>query len=164
MASLIVKLEFVNKYVSFSLAAVFIFGVVLFGLFGWGQNDSKNDTIDLNLEDMAVSSGELIIEDIEEGTGSAVIESGDDIVIHYTGTLTDGTVFDSSYDRGEPFQTQIGVGAVIQGWDEGVLGMKVGGRRKLTIPPDMAYGGQGVGSIPPNSTLIFEVELIEILK
>lgn len=95
------------------------------------------------------------------GTGSAV-KSGDTISINYVGTLADGTKFDSSYDRKQPFETQIGVGKVIKGWDEGVVGMKVGGKRKLIIPPSLGYGDQAVGSIPPNSTLVFEVELVEI--
>jgi FKBP-type peptidyl-prolyl cis-trans isomerase len=104
---------------------------------------------------------DLKIEDTIIGTGQEV-KSGDSIVIHYKGTLTDGTKFDSSYDRGKPFETQIGVGQVIKGWDEGVIGMKVGGKRKLTIPPSLGYGDQPAGSIPPNSTLIFEVELVGI--
>lgn len=152
-----------NKFVILGGLAVVIFGLMLYTLLV-PQNSEVNDTIDLTQEDSMANQGELIIEDIEEGTGQDVVESGDDIVIHYRGTLEDGTVFDSSYDRGEPFQTQIGVGQVIQGWDEGVIGMRAGGKRKLTIPPHMAYGEQGVGSIPPNSTLIFEVELVEILK
>jgi FKBP-type peptidyl-prolyl cis-trans isomerase len=100
-------------------------------------------------------------EDIEVGTGPEV-KSGDTVVIHYTGTLPDGTKFDSSVDRGEPFETRIGVGEVIKGWDLGVVGMQVGGKRKLTIPPSLGYGDQGVGNIPPNSILIFDVELLEI--
>ncbi len=152
-----------NKFVILGIISVILFGVVLYTLLV-PQNDLQNDTIDISQEDIMANQGELIIEDIEEGTGDAVVEAGDDIVIHYHGTFPDGTVFDSSVDRGEPFQTQIGVGQVIQGWDEGVLGMKAGGKRKLTIPPHMAYGDQARGSIPANSTLIFEVELIEILK
>lgn len=105
---------------------------------------------------------EFKVEDIEVGNGREV-KSGDTVVMHYTGTLTDGTKFDSSLDRGTPFETQIGVGRVIQGWDEGVPGMKIGGKRKLTIPPDMGYGAGGAGdAIPPNATLIFEVELLDI--
>lgn len=101
------------------------------------------------------------IEDIEEGTGPEV-KNGDTVSIHYTGTLADGTKFDSSRDRNEPFETQIGVGQVIKGWDLGVVGMKVGGKRKLTIPPSLGYGDQATGSIPPNSILIFDVELLGI--
>ncbi len=103
----------------------------------------------------------LKIEDIKMGTGDAV-KNGDTILINYTGTLKDGTKFDSSYDRGVPFETKIGVGQVIKGWDEGVVGMKVGGERRLTIPPSLGYGSQAVGSIPPDSTLLFDVELVQI--
>jgi FKBP-type peptidyl-prolyl cis-trans isomerase len=105
--------------------------------------------------------GGLRVQDTAIGTGPEV-KSGDTILIHYKGTLQDGTKFDSSYDRGQPFETQIGVGKVIQGWDLGVIGMKAGGKRILTIPPDLGYGSQQAGSIPPNSTLLFEVELIAI--
>lgn len=106
---------------------------------------------------------ELKIEDITVGQGEGV-KNGDNIRIHYTGTLTNGTKFDSSYDRGTPFETKIGVGQVIEGWDKGVVGMKVGGKRKLSIPADMAYGANppSGSNIPPNSPLIFEMELIEI--
>lgn len=103
----------------------------------------------------------LKIEDIKVGEGKEVT-GGDYITIHYLGTLENGQKFDSSYDRGEPFKTRIGVGEVIEGWDMGVPGMKVGGKRKLTIPSQLAYGDQSVGSIPSVSTLIFEVELLEV--
>lgn len=104
----------------------------------------------------------LIIEDLVVGTGIEV-KKGDGVSIHYSGTLEDGKKFDSSYDRGLPFETEIGVGQVIKGWDEGVPGMKIGGKRKLIIPYDMAYGEKGIpGVIPPKATLIFEVELIDI--
>lgn len=107
---------------------------------------------------------ELIIEDILVGTG-AEVKVGNTVAIHYTGTLENGKKFDSSLDRGTPFSTPIGVGYVIPGWDQGVVGMKVGGKRKLTIPYNLAYGENGIpGAIPPKSTLIFELELIEIKK
>lgn len=101
------------------------------------------------------------IEELKKGEGEEV-QSGDHVTIHYTGWLEDGTVFDSSVKRGMPFQTRIGVGEVIAGWDMGVIGMKKGSKRKLTIPPELAYGDNAVSIIPPNSTLIFEVELISI--
>ena len=106
---------------------------------------------------------ELLIEDIVEGTGASPT-AGQTVVVHYTGWLTNGKKFDSSVDRGEPFEFQIGVGQVIKGWDEGVLSMKIGGKRKLTIPPEMAYGDRDVGDglIPAKSTLIFEVELLDL--
>ena len=105
---------------------------------------------------------ELIIEEMVVGTGEAVKE-GDTVVMHYTGWLTDGKKFDSSLDRGTPFETPIGVGYVIKGWDLGVPGMKVGGKRKLTIPHHLGYGKYGAGSdIPGFATLIFEVELVKI--
>lgn len=108
--------------------------------------------------------GGLKIEDVKIGTGPEV-KSGDTIKIHYNGTFEDGTKFDSSYDRGQPFETQIGVGRVIEGWDKGVPGMKVGGKRKLIIPGNLGYGPQGMpGAIPPNATLLFDVELVEIVN
>ena len=107
---------------------------------------------------------ELKTEDIKIGDGEAV-KPGDTVVMHYTGTLLDGTKFDSSLDRGQPFTTQIGVGRVIEGWDKGVPGMKVGGKRMLYIPSEMGYGSRGAGgAIPPNADLIFEVELMKIIS
>jgi FKBP-type peptidyl-prolyl cis-trans isomerase len=108
------------------------------------------------------SKQKLKVEDLTVGTGREVKE-GDTVVMHYSGWLTDGKKFDSSYDRGTPFETPIGVGYVIKGWDMGVPGMKVGGKRKLTIPSDLGYGRYGVDpDIPGDATLIFEVELVEI--
>jgi FKBP-type peptidyl-prolyl cis-trans isomerase len=104
----------------------------------------------------------LEITDEVVGTG-AVAEPGKTVVVHYRGTLTDGTEFDSSRKHGEPFRFPLGAGRVIRGWDEGVKGMKVGGKRKLVIPPDMAYGQEGApGAIPPNATLRFDVELLDV--
>ena len=104
----------------------------------------------------------LIIEDIETGSG-AEAEKGRRISVHYTGRLADGSKFDSSLDRGQPFEFKLGAGQVIRGWDEGFSGMKEGGKRKLTIPPEMGYGARGAGGvIPPNATLVFEVELLKV--
>lgn len=124
---------------------------------------TKTDTMTTtNYTNTATESGKLVIEDIKVGSGPEV-KKGDTVVMHYIGTLENGTKFDSSVDRGQPFETQIGVGQVIKGWDEGVPGMKVGGKRKLTIPAELGYGARGAGSvIPPNATLTFEVELLEI--
>lgn len=105
---------------------------------------------------------ELIIEELEDGHTRAA-KVGDMVVVHYKGTLDDGEKFDSSYDRSMPFQFKLGAGMVIKGWDQGVVGMKIGGKRKLTIPSDLAYGDRGVDfTIPPFATLIFEVELLDI--
>ena len=106
---------------------------------------------------------ELQIEILKQGIGEEV-KSGDNIAVHYTGTLEDGTKFDSSLDRGKPFTFTLGIGQVIRGWDMGVLGMKVGEKRKLVIQPELGYGETGTpgGPIPPNATLIFEVELLSI--
>ncbi|HYS11429.1 MAG TPA: FKBP-type peptidyl-prolyl cis-trans isomerase [Myxococcales bacterium] len=102
------------------------------------------------------------VEDLVVGTGAEAIK-GKMVSVHYTGWLTDGTKFDSSKDRDQPFQFPLGRGQVIQGWDQGVQGMKVGGKRKLTIPPELGYGAEGAGGvIPPNATLVFEVELLGV--
>ena len=104
----------------------------------------------------------LKYEDVKLGTGKSPLQ-GQGVVVHYTGILEDGTQFDSSVDRGKPFSFTIGIGRVIQGWDEGVSSMKIGGKRRLTIPPELGYGARGAGSvIPPHATLIFEVELLDI--
>jgi len=115
----------------------------------------------------AVAQGEAVtelqIENIKDGDGKEAV-AGKKVSVHYTGWLTDGTKFDSSVDRGQPFVFDLGAGRVIKGWDQGVVGMKVGGKRKLTIPSSLGYGERGAGSvIPPNATLVFEVELLDVL-
>ena len=108
-----------------------------------------------------MAEAKLVIEDLKIGEG-AEARAGANVTVHYVGTLTNGKKFDSSRDRNEGFSFKLGAGQVIQGWDQGVAGMKVGGLRKLTIPPHLAYGERGFpGAIPPSSTLIFEVELLK---
>ena len=103
---------------------------------------------------------DLQVEDVVVGTG-AEATPGQTVSVHYTGWLTNGTKFDSSVDRGQPFVFPLGAGRVIKGWDVGVTGMKIGGKRKLTLPPEMGYGARGAGGvIPPNATLVFDVELL----
>ena len=106
--------------------------------------------------------GELKIDDVVQGKGEPV-KAGDTVTVHYTGTLMDGTKFDSSHDHpgNQPFTTRI-PGQLIQGWNRGIPGMKVGGKRKLTVPPSLGYGERGQGKIPPNSTLVFEIELLDV--
>lgn len=105
---------------------------------------------------------DLQIEDVVIGEG-AEAKAGDKVTVHYRGTFPDGRTFDASYDRGQPFSFQLGVGQVIQGWDKGVAGMKEGGKRNLIVPPNLGYGARGAGGvIPPNATLHFEVELLKV--
>lgn len=122
------------------------------------QKNDKGQEINNNVQNIQG----MKIETLKEGTGE-VAKNGDTVSVDYTGTLEDGTKFDSSIDRGTPFSFTLGIGQVIKGWDLGVVGMKVGEKRKLTIPSELGYGASGAGGvIPPNATLIFEVELLGI--
>jgi FKBP-type peptidyl-prolyl cis-trans isomerase len=105
----------------------------------------------------------LVIEDLQIGSGPQATGPGQFVTVHYSGRLVDGTEFDSSRRHGAPFAFPLGVDYVIRGWDEGVVGMRVGGKRRLTVPPQLAYGAQGAGAaIPPHATLVFEIELLDI--
>jgi FKBP-type peptidyl-prolyl cis-trans isomerase len=139
-----------------------ILALVLVLASNWDNIFSKNKSTGETNSDMITTSSGLQYQDITMGTGDAA-KTGDDVSVHYTGWLDDGTKFDSSVDRGQPFEFTLGTGSVIRGWDEGVAGMKVGGVRKLTIPSELGYGDRGAGSlIEPGATLIFDVELLEI--
>lgn len=158
----------------FLVALLIVGGIVL--IFGKDQEENKSlqnlassATIEESVAPIATSSEkpmenvtELKIEDEIVGTGDEAV-AGKNITVNYVGTLTDGTKFDSSYDRNEPFSFTLGAGEVIEGWDKGFAGMKVGGKRKLTIPSSMGYGDSGIpGAIPGGATLIFEVELLKV--
>lgn len=133
--------------------------IFYFGFYSKLQKPTEQPVTNNNQQ---MTSNGLKIEDIKVGDG-AEAKTGNTVSVNYVGTLTNGTKFDSSYDRGTPFNFTLGQGQVIQGWEKGILGMKVGGKRKLTIPPLLAYGEKGAGNvIPPNSTLVFEVELLEV--
>ena len=139
--------------------------LVALGLAGFAAHADDKDAKDKEKDDaktVTTKSG-LKYTDTKEGTGDKA-QAGDTVEVHYTGWLTkDGTKFDSSKDRGRPFGFTLGAGQVIKGWDQGVVGMKIGGIRKLTIPPDLGYGARGAGGvIPPNAELTFEVELLKI--
>jgi FKBP-type peptidyl-prolyl cis-trans isomerase len=129
-------------------------------LSGWAC-DKKSDPGAPVSPAAALPAGSLTIQDLKIGEG-AVATKGKTVSVHYTGTLTDGKKFDSSVDRGEPIVFPLGAGVVIKGWEQGLEGMRVGGKRKLTIPPALGYGAQGKGSVPPNATMIFDVELVGV--
>lgn len=142
-------------------AGLILLGYVLFA----GPAMSLFNSTFPNNANKASSEAEtgVVIQDEVIGEGP-VAEVGDVLTVHYVGTLADGKVFDSSLDRNTPFDFTLGVGQVIRGWDEGMVGMRVGGKRVLTISPEYGYGAQGGGPIPPNATLIFQVELLNVQK
>lgn len=148
------KNQWVALFVSLGFLGYLLFAGPVMNLFYSSPIDS--------LDDQAPQTG-LVMEEIIIGDGLSALP-GDTLTVHYVGTLSDGKVFDSSLDRNTPFRFTLGAGQVIRGWDEGFLGMRVGGRRVLIVSPDYGYGNQGIGAIPPDSTLIFEVELLDVEK
>lgn len=134
-------------------------GVVVVGESG-NDTQARADAY-LKATDKQGNFNRMVIDDVKFGTG-AEVKKGDTVSVNYIGTLQSGTEFDNSYKRGAPFTFSVGAGQVIKGWDEGLVGMKVGGQRVLVIPPEMAYGERGVGPIPANATLVFAIELVEI--
>ena len=138
--------------------AVVLVGLLLGGSLVSGLFTSSNKTEDTTMQQQ---NSQVQLKDITEGTGDVAI-SGKEVTVHYTGVFSDGKKFDSSIDRGAPFTFTLGAGQVIKGWDIGVEGMKVGGKRVLVIPPQFGYGENDYGTIPGNSTLIFEIELLGV--
>jgi FKBP-type peptidyl-prolyl cis-trans isomerase len=147
-----------KKYILIIILIIIVFGVYfLFQNLKNKQGQNKEPEVTPKTYEIQGMKVEIL----KEGTGVEA-KNGDKVTVHYVGTLEDGTKFDSSIDRGTPFSFKLGAGEVITGWDLGVLGMKVGEKRKLTIPYDLAYGENGYGPIPAKATLIFEVELLGI--
>ena len=151
------KNQWIAVVASLVLLSYLLFSGPIMNLFNLFPNNASTQG------EVQGAQASLVIEDVVVGTG-ATAETGDTLTVHYVGTLPDGKVFDSSLDRNTPFTFTLGIGSVIRGWDEGLIGMRVGGRRLLAIPPEYGYGEQSVGAIPPNSTLIFEVELLDAQK
>jgi FKBP-type peptidyl-prolyl cis-trans isomerase len=153
-----------------SLLTVGLAAGLLAPMVGCNKKEVQNQTMNTGVTTMAATpnadvtttASGLQYQILQPGDG-AVAKAGQQVTVHYTGWLTDGTKFDSSVDRGQPFQFTLGAGQVIKGWDEGVAGMKVGEKRKLTIPSNLGYGSQGAGGvIPPNATLVFDVQLLGV--
>ena len=150
-----------KNFITSAIIGILVLFVFAYFIFGLNGTSGTTATISPTPQLQASNADKLQVIDEKIGSGSAV-KKGDTVEINYVGTLANGTKFDASADHGGPFTTQIGVGQVIKGWDEGIIGMKIGGKRKLVIPPSLGYGDQAVGSIPANSTLIFQVQLVGI--
>lgn len=146
----------------FVILLFFIMGRSLLSLFGNNPDQANQDQQTMQQAQQTASASGMTITDVIVGTGREA-KTGDTISVHYAGKLADGTPFDNSYDRGAPFTFTLGAGQVIQGWEMGFAGMKVGGKRQIIIPSNLGYGASGVpGVIPPNATLVFDVELLNV--
>ena len=153
-----------NETIAVTVAVIIVVVLVVFGSLGFIPSFlsfNNNSNIMDNSQIAQPAEQRLLAEDITVGTGTEAI-AGKHVFVNYNGMLLDGTVFDSSYKRGVPFDFNLGAGEVIPGWDQGIVGMKVGGKRKLIIPAALAYGDRANGPIPANSTLVFEVELLQV--
>lgn len=151
-----------NEYIAVAVGIIFIF-LFFGGIFKMGGMQSTAPGAVTSGTSNGVTINQLMIEDVRIGTG-AEAKKGDVVHVHYTGILTNGELFDSSIPTGQPISFTLGEGRVIQGWEQGLLGLKEGGKRRLFIPAELAYGNRAMGSIPANSPLIFEVELMKIGK
>jgi len=155
----------IQRLIQHRFITLFIALAILGGASGCGSSDKSNTTgpTKVSGQPTTTASG-LQYWDIVVGSGATAV-AGSQVSVHYTGWLTSGEKFDSSLDHGQPFSFPLGGGQVIKGWDEGVAGMKVGGKRQLRIPPELGYGASGAGgAIPPNATLIFDVQLLDVGK
>ncbi|MFM2357287.1 MAG: hypothetical protein RJA61_24 [Candidatus Parcubacteria bacterium] len=154
---MLTKSQWIGVVVAIVLVFIFFGFDSIFSSLIWSDDKSDASLLENNNQNTMLG-----IEDVVVGTGLEAV-AGKVVSVHYTGTFTNGVKFDSSVDRGQPIQFVLGVGYVIKGWDQGLVGMKVGGKRKLTIPAELAYGAAGQGPIPPNSTLLFDVELVDVM-
>lgn len=149
-----------NERIAVGVGLVVV-GILLIGIVNTISVTPASNDLAVQESERTMQTQGLIIEDVVVGEGGEAV-AGKLVTAHYVGTLPDGTKFDSSRDRGTPFQFVLGVGYVIKGWDLGIEGMKVGGTRKLVVSPELGYGSRAIGAIPPNSTLHFEVELLDV--
>lgn len=157
------KKQWVGTFAALAVVAFFVFGGQAMDMFNSNSGVDLPNGENTEGEVQSAVDASLAVEDRTVGSGE-VAAAGDLLTVHYTGWLEDGSQFDSSRDRGVPFQFVLGAGQVIPGWDQGLVGMMEGGTRVLTIPADLAYGPAGYGPIPPNATLTFEIELVEVAK
>lgn len=146
----------------YMIGGAVVLALIVFGTWFYSKNSNLMANSDVNAQVAAAAAQGLKLEDVTVGAGDEA-QTGQTVAVHYVGKLQDGTVFDSSVARGTPFTFTLGTGQVIKGWDQGVAGMRVGGVRKLEIPPELGYGDRDLGAIPPNSTLFFDVELLGVV-